>query len=64
MNIRNSKPHQIAQLKVGGNIISNSKDISNKFNEFFVNVGLITKSDIPKSQNVSTLKIHETKKSI
>ena len=34
VNIRNSKPHKIAQLKVGGKIINNSKDVSNKLNEW------------------------------
>ena len=56
VNIRNSKPHQIAQLKVDWKIISKWKDNSNKFNEFFVNVGPTTESEIPKSQDVSTLK--------
>ena len=54
--ICNLKPHQIAQLKADGKIISKSKDISNQINEFFVNVGPTTESEIPTSQNVSTLK--------
>ena len=35
MNIRNSKPYKISQLKVGGKLINNAKVISNKVNEFF-----------------------------
>ena len=56
MNIRNSKAHKISQLKVGGKPINNTKDISNKLNEFFVNVGPTTEDSIPKTQNVSALK--------
>ena len=63
VNLRNSKPHNIAQLKVGGKIIHTSRDISNKLNEFFVNVGPNTESSIPISHNV-TIKIYETKISI
>ena len=56
VNIRNSKSHKITQLKVGGKTIINSKDVSEKLNEFFVNVGPTTESSIPKSQNISALK--------
>ena len=56
VNIRNSKAHKISQLKVGGKLINNTKDISNKLNEFFVNVGPTTEDSIPKTQNVSALK--------
>ena len=37
VNIRNSKPHKLTQLKVGGRTINNPKDVSNKLNELFVN---------------------------
>ena len=56
MNIRNSKPHKIFQLKVGKKLINNTKEISNKLNEYFVNVGPTTEDSIPKTQNVSALK--------
>ena len=56
VNLRNSKPHKLTQLKVGGRTIINPKDVSNKLNEFFVNVGPITENSIPKSQNISALK--------
>ena len=56
VNIRNSKPHKISQLKVGKKLINNTKEISNKLNEYFVNVGPTTEDSIPKTQNVSALK--------
>ena len=56
VNIRNSKPYKISQLKVGGKLINNAKVISNKLNEFFVYVGPITEESIPKTQNISVLK--------
>ena len=37
-------------------LINNTKEISNKFNKYFVNVGLNTEDSIPKTQNVSSLK--------
>ena len=55
-NIRNSKPHKISQLKVGGKFINNTKEISNKLNEYFVNVGPHSEDSIPKAQNASALK--------
>ena len=36
VNIRKPNRHKIAQLKVGGQLINNPRDISNKLNEFFV----------------------------
>ena len=56
MNIQNSKTHKIAQLKIGGKIINNSKDVSNKLNEYLVHVGPSTEITIPKTQHVSALK--------
>ena len=56
VNIRNSKPHKIAQLKIGGKIINNFKDVSNKLNEYMPNVDPSTEITIPKTQNVSALK--------
>ena len=56
MNIRNPNTHKIAQLKVGGKLINNPRDILNELNEFFLNVGPITEDSIPKTQNVSALK--------
>ena len=60
VNIRNSKPYKNSQLKVGGKLINNTKEISNKLNEYFV-VGPTTEDSIPKTQNVS-LQIYERKK--
>ena len=60
VNIRNSKPHKISQLKVSKKLINNTKDISNKLNEHFVNVGPTTEDSIPKTQNVC-LKLYERK---
>ena len=56
MNIRIPNTHKIAELKVGGKLINNPRDVSNKLNEFFVNVGPITEDNIPKTQNVSAIK--------
>ena len=56
VNIRNTKPSNIPQLKVGSKLISNTKEISNKLNEYFVNVGPTTEESIPKTQNISPLK--------
>ena len=56
MYICNPNIHKIAQLKVGGKLINNPRDISNKLNEFFVNVSPITEDSIPKTQNVFALK--------
>ena len=56
MNIRNPNSHKISQLKVRGKLINNPRDISNKLNEYFVNVGPTTEESIPKTQNVSALK--------
>ena len=56
VNIQNPNSHKISQLKVGGKLINNPRDISNKLNEYFVNVGPTTEDSIPKTQNVSTLK--------
>ena len=36
---------------------NNTKEISNKLNEYFVNVGPNTENSIPKTQNVSALKL-------
>ena len=62
VNIRNSKPYKISQLKVGGNFINNTKEISNKLNEYFVNVGPTTEESIPKTQNISPLKFMKERK--
>ena len=62
MNIRNSKPYKISQLKVGGNFINNTKEICNKLNEYFVNVGPTTEESIPKTQNISPLKFMKERK--
>ena len=56
MNIRNSKPQKNSQLMVGGKLINNTKEISNKLTEHFVNVGPDTEDSNPKTQNVSALK--------
>ena len=56
VNIRNPNSHKISQLKVGGKLINNPRDISNQLNEYFVNVGPTTEDSIPKTQNVSALK--------
>ena len=62
VNIRNSKPYKISQLKVGANFINNTKEISNKLNEYFVNVGPTTEESIPKTQNISALKFMKERK--
>ena len=49
VNIRNSKPYKISQLKVGGKLINNTKEISDKLNEYCVNVSPTTENSIPKT---------------
>ena len=41
------------QLKIGGKIIDNDKEIATNFNKFFVNVGPNTENMIPKVPNLS-----------
>ena len=43
----NRSSKKITQLNINGKIIDNSLDISNKFNNFFVNVRASTERDIP-----------------
>ena len=43
----NRSSKNITQLNINGKIIDNPLDISNKFNNFFVNVGPSTERDIP-----------------
>ena len=56
VNIWNSITPKITQLNINGKIIENPKAVANQLNNFFVNVGLITESSIPRSENISPLK--------
>ena len=51
VNTQNSKSYEVSQIKVGGKLINNTKEISNKY-EYFVNVGPTTEESIPKTQNI------------
>ena len=56
VNIRNNTTPKITQLNINGKIIENPKAVANQLNNFFVNVGPITESSIPRSENISPLK--------
>ena len=46
---RNQKPHMQNRFKIGDNLITSDKNIiCNRFNDFFVNVGLTLAKSIPK----------------
>ena len=47
INIKNTKGTSITQLKVNEKIIDNPKEIVEKVNDFFVNIGPNTENDIP-----------------
>ena len=53
VNIRNNISTKITQLNINGKIIDNPKDVANQLNDFFVNVGPLTESSIPRSENIS-----------
>ena len=53
VNIRNNISTKITQLNINGKIIDNPKDVANQLNDFFVNVGPLTESIIPRSENIS-----------
>ena len=56
MNIRNNISSKITQLNINGEIIDNPKVVADQLNNFFVNVGPLTESSIPTSENISPLK--------
>ena len=53
VNTRNNISTKITQLNINGKIIDNPKDVANQLNDFFVNVGHLTESSIPRSENIS-----------
>ena len=53
VNIRNNISTKITQLNINGKIIDNPKDVANQLNDFFVNVGPLTESSIPRWENIS-----------
>ena len=56
VNIRNNISPKITQLNRNGKIIDNPNDVADQLNNFFVNVGPLTESSIPRSENISPLK--------
>ena len=52
------------QLKIGGKIIDNDKEIATHFNKFFVNVGPNTENMIPKVPNLSPSKFLKNRNQI
>ena len=56
INIKNPTAPKIAQLTVNGRIFDNPKDIAEKVNDYFVNIGPNTEKEIPKVQNISPTK--------
>ena len=64
VNIRNNISTKITQLNINGKIIDNPKDVANQLNDFFVNVGPLTESSIPRSENIPPNKFLKKRKSI
>ena len=64
VNTRNNISTKITELNINGKIIDNPKDVANQLNDFFVNVGPLTESSIPRSENISPNKFLKKKKSI
>ena len=56
INIKNPTAPEIAQLNIKGRIFDNPIDISEKVNDFFVNVGPNTEKEIPKVPRISSSK--------
>ena len=56
VSIRYNISPKITQLNINGKIIDNPNDVANQLNNFFVNVGPLTESSIPRSENISPLK--------
>ena len=56
INIKNPTVPKIAQLNVKGRICDNPKDIAEKVNDFFVNIGPNTEMEIQKVPNVTPSK--------
>ena len=54
VNIRNNISPKITQLN--GKIMDKPNDVANQLNNFFANVGHLTESSIPRSENISPLK--------
>ena len=56
INIWNNISPKITQLNINGKIINNPNDVANQLNNFFVKLGPLTESSIPRSENISPLK--------
>ena len=65
VNIRNNiSTKKLLKLNINGKSIDNPKDVANQLNDFFVNVGPLTESSIPRSENISPNKFLQIRKSI
>ena len=53
INIKNPTAPKIAELNVNGRIFDNPKDIAEKVNDYFVDIGHNTEKEIPKVQNIT-----------
>ena len=56
VNIKTTISPKVARLKVNGKIIANPKEISSDLNDFFVNIGPNTESNIPRAGNINPVK--------
>ena len=56
VNVKKGAKTSISQISHKGNIISNSSEIAESFNEYFVNVGPETEKSIPRVNHISPSK--------
>ena len=55
VNIKNSGNPKIAQLNINSEVVDKPKQIVNKLNDYFVNVGPNTEKIVPKVPNISSV---------
>ena len=55
VNTKKNVDYGISQLKINGNVITESKTIANEVNKFFVNIGPETEKKVPKVTHISPL---------
>ena len=56
VNVKKSTNFSISHLNINGSIITDPDEITNKFNNFFVNVGPNTEKGVPKVPNMTPAK--------
>ena len=56
LNLKNTTSPKVSQLNVNGKTVVNPKEIASNLNNFFVNIGPSTESNIPKVGNINPAK--------